>query len=404
MPDILSVSQLNEYISRLLDDDSFLSNFWLQGEISGFKYYRQSGHMYFTLKDKESAISCVMFKSRVRGLDFMPEDGMEVLARGNVAVFARQGKYQIYVQEMQPYGRGGLFLYLEQLKERLAAKGYFDPAHKKPLAAANRVGIVTSQDGAAVRDILRVLHQRNRSVEVVIIHSAVQGDEAPAEIAAGLQQLNAYGEVDVIIVGRGGGSFEDLMAFNSEEVVQAIYESKIPVISAVGHEVDFTLADLAADVRAATPTQAAQLAVADLQAREAELAGLNRRLTRVMERTLSYQNQVLDQVLMNNVWRQPQLLVEKREQALNELVRRLERAENDIIKERTVRLSLAAAGIDARSPLKILEGGYAIVRREGKIIRDPAIVELGDRLNIQLQDTDMRVEVLGKEKVKYGKG
>lgn len=401
MNDILSVSELNNYITGLVNEDSYLRNFWLKGEITGFKYYRQSGHMYFTVKDEETAISCVMFKSRVRGLAFTPEDGMEVLLRGYVSVFARQGKYQIYVEEMQPYGLGGLFLYLEQLKEKLAAKGYFDQTRKKPVGGASRVGVVTSQDGAAVRDILRVLHQRNRGTEVIIVHSAVQGEDAPTEIAAGVRLLNEYG-VDVIIVGRGGGSFEDLMAFNSEDVVQAIYESSIPVISAVGHEVDFSLADLAADIRAATPTQAAQMAVSDVQALENDLAGLTRRLGRAVDRMLTNKSQVLDHVLMSSVWRQPSLL-EKREQALNELARRLDRSINDILKDRTTRISVAATGLDAHNPSKILDCGYAIIRRQGKMIRDPGAVETGDKLNIQLRDVDIEVQVLGKGKLKYGK-
>ncbi|HBQ86685.1 MAG TPA: exodeoxyribonuclease VII large subunit [Syntrophomonas sp.] len=401
MNDILSVSELNNYITGLIDADKFLRNFWLQGEITGFKYYRQSGHMYFTIKDEETAISCVMFKSRVRGLDFMPEDGMEVLLRGYVSVFARQGKYQVYVEEMQPYGLGGLFLYLKQLKEKLDAKGYFEAARKKPVGGASRVGIVTSQDGAAVRDILRVIHQRNRGTEVIIVHSAVQGPEAPAEIAAGVRLLNEYQAVDVIIVGRGGGSFEDLMAFNTEVVVKAIYESNIPVISAVGHEVDFSLADLAADMRAATPTQAAQLAVSDVQTLENKLAGLNRRLGRAADRILTNKNQILDHLLMSSVWRQPQSLLEKREQVLNDLARRMDRSMNDILKDRTTRLAMAASGLDARSPAKILERGYAIVRRQGKIIRDPDEIESGDKLNIQLLNSAIEVQVLGKGKV-YG--
>lgn len=402
MNDILSVTELNNYLTGLVNEDTFLRNFWLKGEITGFKYYRQSGHMYFTIKDEETAISCVMFKSRVRGLDFSPEDGIEVLLRGYLSVFARQGRYQIYVEEMQPYGSGGLFLYLGQLKEKMASRGYFDQAHKKPVGGADRVGIVTSQDGAAVRDIIRVLHQRNRGTEIIMVHSAVQGEEAPAEIAAGLRLLNEYGAVDVIIVGRGGGSFEDLMAFNSEEVVEAIYESNIPVISAVGHEVDFSLADLSADVRAATPTQAAQMAVPDCQALEAQLSNLCKRLNRSMDHALNSKSQLLDHLLMDRVWRQPQIMVEKREQVLTDLTRRLEDTANRILKDRMTRLSVATAGLDALSPLKILERGYAIVQREDKIIRDPAAINIGDRLRLLLKDTDIDVEVLGKGKVQHG--
>jgi exodeoxyribonuclease VII large subunit len=399
MKDILSVTELNNYITGLINGDDYLRNFWLKGEISGFKYYRQSGHMYFTIKDDETAISCVMFKSRVRGLDFEPEDGMEVLLRGYVSVFARQGKYQIYVEEMQPYGVGGLYLYLQQLKEKLAAKGYFDESRKKPVGGAGRVGVVTSQDGAAVRDILRVLRQRNRGTNVIIVHSAVQGEEAPAEIAAGIRLLNQYNAVDVIIVGRGGGSFEDLMAFNSEEVVQAIYESALPIISAVGHEIDFSLADLAADLRAATPTQAAQMAVADIQMLENELAGLQRRLLRAMDHILTNKNQIMDHVLLPKILRQPQELLLTREHALNDLVRRLDVSIHDILKDRLTRCSIAAAGLDANNPCKILDRGFAVVRQQGIIIRDPDVIAVGDELDIQIKKTDLRVKVIGKGKM-----
>jgi Exodeoxyribonuclease VII large subunit (EC 3.1.11.6) len=275
MQEFLTVSALNQYINRLLENDELLQDCWLKGEISGCKLYQQSGHLYFTLKDEESAVSCVMFKSRVRSLKFKPQDGQEVLLRGSLAVFGRQGRYQVYVQEMQPYGVGGILLLLERLKKDLESRGYFAPEKKQALPAlANRIGIVTSQDGAALRDMVRILRQRHRRVDIILVHSAVQGAEAPRELARGIALLNRFAQVDIIIVGRGGGALEDLMAFNTEEVVKAIYESQIPVISAVGHEIDFTLADWAADLRAATPSQAAQLAVPDMSVLEQEL--LNR--------------------------------------------------------------------------------------------------------------------------------
>lgn len=398
--EFLTVSELNDYITGLINEDSFLHDFWLKGEISGFKYYRQSGHMYFSLKDEDSYISCVMFKSRVRNLDFDPEDGMEVLIRGYVGVFAKQGKYQIYVEEMQPYGLGGLFLYLEKLKERLNTAGYFAAEHKQPIpSGASRIGIVTSQDGAAVRDIIRIIRQRHRAAQLVIVHSAVQGVEAPREIARGVQLLNEYGAVEVIIVGRGGGSLEDLMAFNSEEVVKAIYESSIPVISAVGHEVDYCLADLAADMRAATPTQAAVLAVSDYMALEEELVKNSRRLLRAMDKSISRRSEILDHIMMKKVWKQPRIMVEKREQLLKELENRLGKAMINIRKDKGHQFTLAVAGLQARSPLKVMERGYALVQKGNKIVRCIDDVQVGEQLRVYIQDGNINVKVLGGERV-----
>lgn len=402
--EFVTVSELNDYINRLISNDDFLHDFWLKGEISGFKYYRQSGHMYFSLKDEDTCISCVMFKSRVRSLDFVPEEGMEVLLRGNVAVFAKQGKYQVYVEEMQPFGLGGLFLELEKLRRKLDAEGYFAPERKKPIpSAVSRVGVVTSQDGAAVRDILRVIKQRHRGAQVIIVHSAVQGAEAPGEIAEGIRQLNKYRDVEVIIVGRGGGSFEDLMAFNSEEVVKAIFESAIPIISAVGHEVDYCLADMAADLRAATPTQAAQLAVPNYSELEDELAACRQRLQRAMDRCISYRSEILDRVMIKKIWRQPRTMVETREQSLNDLKKSLHKAMADIIKDKANHFSLAVTGLDARSPLKVMQRGYSVMQRGQKVLKSVDEVEVGEKLQVLLQDGNVDVEVLGKEGVKRWK-
>lgn len=396
----LSVSELNQYIAGLLDQDLFLRDFWLKGEISGFKLYQQSGHLYFTLKDEDSSISAVMFRSRARRLDFQPENGMEVLVRGSVSVFAPQGRYQMYVEEMEPFGIGGVYLFLEQLKEKLQQKGYFDVDRKKPLPAyARRIGVVTSQDGAALRDILRVLRQRHRGVDVVLVHSAVQGAEAPEQIARGIKLLNLYGQVDLIIVGRGGGSFEDLMPFNSEEVVRAIYESDLPVISAVGHEVDTTLADLAADIRAATPTQAAQLAVADLEQLNRDLNQLEQRLTRVMQRRLQQQNEVLDRLMMKRAWQRPQQMVQQYQQDCENLTLRLQKAVRDRINEAGNRLTMAVTGLDRLSPLKVMQRGYAVVHNKEGIIYSVENVQPGDCVSISLLDGEVQAQVKQKEKV-----
>jgi len=400
MEKFITVSDLNNYINRMLNSDEFLRDLWIKGEISGFKWYRKSGHMYFTLKDEESSISCVMFKSRNRYLKFGPEDGMEVLLRGYVSVFAPQGKYQLYVEEIQPYGVGGLFLYLEKLKEKLSAKGYFALENKQAIPGmVNRVGIVTSQDGAALRDILRVLKQRHSNVEVVLANSSVQGVNAPRELAEAVRLLNEHGYVEVIIIGRGGGSFEDLMAFNSEEVVKAIYDSKIPVISAVGHEVDFSLSDMAADLRAATPTQAAQMAVPDLASLKKDIANCQQCLIRAMNRKISYDNELLDRIMMNKVWKEPGAIVERRQEILHDLEKTMKKIMLTILKEKSGQFSVALAALDSLSPVKTIQRGYAVLRKGDKIIRSVDDVSTGERLQITVQNGDLDVEVKTKEKV-----
>jgi len=404
MQEFLTVSALNQYINRLLENDELLQDCWLKGEISGCKLYQQSGHLYFTLKDEESAVSCVMFKSRVRSLKFKPQDGQEVLLRGSLAVFGRQGRYQVYVQEMQPYGVGGILLLLERLKKDLESRGYFAPEKKQALPAlANRIGIVTSQDGAALRDMVRILRQRHRRVDIILVHSAVQGAEAPRELARGIALLNRFAQVDIIIVGRGGGALEDLMAFNTEEVVKAIYESQIPVISAVGHEIDFTLADWAADLRAATPSQAAQLAVPDMSVLEQELLNRQKRMQRALERRLAYWDECLDRIMGKKLWHEPEALFKDKWelwQAKRESLIKLAQA---TLKEKENRLALAARSLDALSPLKVLERGYAVVSREGHIVKSGGETQIGDRLTVALNDADLQVVVESKErKLRYG--
>ena len=400
MQDFITVSALNEYIGELLEADPILQGIWVKGEISGFRLYQQSGHMYFTLKDGDAAVSCVMFRSRAQGLKFKPEDGMEVLLFGSVAVFAKQGKYQLYVDTIQPFGAGALFLQLEKLKKELDQQGYFSLEKKKPLPeAATRVGVVTSQDGAALRDILKVIRQRSPATRVIIVHSSVQGLDAPRELAAGIRTLNAFDEVDVIIVGRGGGSFEDLMAFNSREVVQAIFESSIPVISAVGHEVDITMADLAADVRAATPTQAGQLAVPDQIVLKNQLAGITRQLTRAMEKSLGQREEMLDRLMMRRIWCDPRELLGKRHTDLLAINQSLARAMQKSLDIRQHTLAMAAAGLDNLSPLKVMTRGYAILSQQKKIIKSIDDIDIGTALTARLSDGKLLLELKEKEKI-----
>lgn len=396
----VTVSEINQHIADLLEKQGSLRDFWLKGEISGFKHYQQSGHLYFTLKDEQSSISAVMFRSRARTLDFQPANGMEVLVRGSVSVFTPQGRYQLYAEEMQPFGLGGVYLFLEQLKEKLNQKGYFDPQIKKPLPAfPQRIGIVTSQDGAALRDMLRIIHQRHRGAEVILVHSAVQGNEAPRQLAQGIELLNRHGKADVIIIGRGGGSFEDLMPFNSEEVVQAIFESAIPVISAVGHEVDFTLSDLAADLRAATPTQAAQLAVADVLQLRRECLALSQRMDRLMQRRLQQESEILDRLMMNRAWKRASSLVGDRQQTTGELGQRLQRSLRDRMNGYNNRLGASVSGLDRLSPLKVMQRGYAVISSDTGTIRSVEDAAPGDVLKIDLIDGEIRAVVQEKEKV-----
>ncbi len=398
MQSFISVSELNDYISGLLAADEFLSDFWMRGEISGFKFYRQSGHMYFTLKDQETAVSCVMFRSRNQGLKFDPEDGMEVLVRVYVSVYPKQGKYQVYVQEMQPYGRGGLFLQLEQLKKKLEAQGYFAPENKKSIPeVVNCVGIVTSQDGAALKDILRVIKQRHSSCQVMLVHSSVQGENAPFELAEGLKLINTHGQAQVIIIGRGGGSLEDLMAFNTEIVVRAIYESAIPVISAVGHEVDFSLADLAADLRAATPTQAASMAVPDISQLKRELEKYQQRLNRVLELRIGHYSETLDRLMLKRIWKEPHILINEKQRKVAEQQEQINRRLADLIQSHDHRCRLAIEALDNLSPLKVLQRGYAVVYKNEKILHKIEAAENGDYLKIILNDGKLEVQVMGKE-------
>lgn len=404
MKEFITVSALNQYIGALLEADPILQGIWVKGEISGFRLFQQSGHMYFTLKDGDAAVSCVMFRSRNQGLKFRPEDGMEVLLFGSVAIFSKQGKYQFYVDSMQPFGAGALYLQLEKLKKELDQQGYFALERKKPLPARPLcVGVVTSQDGAALRDILKVIRQRHPSTRVVIVHSTVQGMEAPRELAAGIRDLNAYGGVDVIIVGRGGGSLEDLMAFNSREVVEAIFASVIPVISAVGHEVDVTLADLAADVRAATPTQAAQLAVPDWTVLQNQLESMNRQLIRAMQKNLSRQAEALDYLMMRRIWRDPRELLDKRHLELQYANQRLSKAMQKSLESRQQALAMAAAGLDNLSPLKVMSRGYAILSHAQKIIKGIEEVNSGEQLTARLRDGRLQLQVMEKEKIEYEK-
>ena len=396
MQDYFSVQGLNSYIEQLFAQDEILNSVQVRGEISGFKYYRQSGHMYFSLKDESAVLSCVMFKSHAARLNFLPEDGMEVMLAGYVAVYSKQGRYQLYVEDIQQSGEGAWFRYLEQIKQELSREGCFDLARKRPLPdLARHIGVVTSVEGAVLRDILRILRQRLPSVRVTVANSAVQGPEAPTELIAGLQKLNQIADLDIIIIGRGGGSMEDLMAFNSPELVRAIVDSNRPVISAVGHEVDISLSDLAADVRAATPTQAAQLAVPDFALLEQQRQQWDRRMWRRMERISHDKGQQLENLLARRVWNDPKRLLQAQQQRRQQLSQRLDQAIGYYLERQEQRLTLKRSSLEQLSPLRVMQRGYAIVMREGRVLSRITDLEPGTEAELRLQDGRVNIRIVG---------
>lgn len=382
----VSVTELNNRIRDLLDSDPFFGNVCVRGELSNYKVY-PSGHHYFTLKDAESSLRCVMFKSAASRLRFRPESGMGITVWGRVAVYPRDGAYQLYCTDMMPEGAGDLQIAFEQLKAKLNAEGLFDAAHKKPLPRfPERIAVITSSAGAAVHDIIRVLGKRWPAAEVVLLPVRVQGAEAPPEIAGAIRYANKYAVADLIIAGRGGGSMEDLWAFNDERVARAIYGSEIPVISAVGHEPDVTISDYVADLRAATPSNAAELAVPDASELREALLSADIRLSQAVRKLLESRRANLDELASRRVMRSPTGFIDQRRLELDGIRLRLASASGSLLAEKRSGFIRLAAKLDALSPLKVLGRGYAIASGEsGEIIRDAGQVAPGERLRLRLQ-------------------
>jgi len=395
---VLSITQLTEYIRGRLDDDPFLGQVAVRGEISNYKVY-PSGHHYFTLKDEGAALKCVMFKSSAVRLRFRPDNGMKVIAMGKVTVYPRDGAYQLYCAAMAMDGVGDLYAAFEQLKKKLAAQGLFDPAHKKPLPKCpGTIGIVTSSAGAAVHDMLRILRKRYPLTKVRLLPVRVQGAEAPGEIAAAIRYANRYRLADLLIVGRGGGSIEDLWAFNDELVAHAIYESEIPVISAVGHEPDVTISDYVADLRAATPSNAAELAVPDQDALRQNLDAMSSAMASALSRQLKAARQHLNVLSQSPALRSPTGYIEQREKSLELLKNRLVAAQNQSITRKNQRYIAAVSKLDAMSPLKVLTRGYSMAQTEaGEVLRSVRQVELGERISVLLSDGKLSATVMDKK-------
>lgn len=394
---ILSISQINEYIRRLVDSDSVLTGVAVRGEISNYKVY-PSGHHYFTLKDEGAALKCVMFRSSAQKLKFRPENGMQIIAMGKISVYPRDGAYQLYCTAMALDGVGDLHAAFEQMKAKLAEKGLFDPSHKKPLPQyPGTIGIVTSSAGAAVHDMLRILRKRYPLTQVRLLPVRVQGVEAPPEIAAAIRYANHYKLADLLIVGRGGGSLEDLWAFNDERVAQAIYDSQIPVISAVGHEPDVTISDFVADLRAATPSNAAELAVPDCESLYQQLDSISAAMETALTRLLKAERKHLNMLADSPALKSPFEYINQRRKTLQLLRTRLIGAQNNILHQVRQRFVANTAKLDAMSPLKVLSRGYSMTQNSrGELIRSVTQVESGDDIVLKVSDGSIHATVSGK--------
>jgi len=382
----ITVQELTKYVKNILDNDHLLTNLWVKGEISNFKK-ASSGHIYFTLKDSYSCVRVVMFRSRARFLKCNLDHGMAVRVSGYVTVYERDGQYQLYAEEVEPDGTGALFVALEKLKQKLAGEGLFDPAKKKKLPAYPRcVGIVTSPTGAAVRDMLNILKRRWPPVKIILAPVAVQGESAPGEVAGAVDKFNEFKNVDVIIVGRGGGSLEELWAFNTEIVARSIARSTIPVISAVGHETDFSIADLAADLRAPTPSAAAEMVVPDCREIKRLINMHLARLARCMRQQISGYRQRLERCAGSRVLTRPVTCIcDQRRQTVDLLEKQLCQGARNLANNQGNRLALLAGRLDALSPLSTLARGYSYTTGPGgAVLRDAGRVSAGDPVSVHL--------------------
>jgi len=385
---VISVGQLNHYVKTLLESDPRLAGVLVSGEISNFTHHYQSGHMYMTLKDENAAVRAVMFRGHASKLAFKPENGMKVIVRCRVSLYENTGNYQIYIEDMQPDGVGALQIAFEQLKKRLAAEGLFDESRKRPLPPyPTRVGVITSPTGAAVRDIFNVLGRRFPLARVVFCPVLVQGEGAAPSIAAAIQRFNQRQAADVLIVGRGGGSIEDLWAFNEEQVARAVAASAIPVISAVGHETDFTICDFVADLRAPTPSAAAELAVPDGVRLLATLNTCRGRLESAARNLLDTRAQALELLKGKRCLAAPQYYTEEQAMRLDMLTRRFAAAARQQLAVEDRRLAATASKLDALSPLKVLGRGYAIgYGPDGRVLDSVKAVQPADTVEWQLSD------------------
>ncbi len=384
---VLTVAQLNAYIKQIIDSNSILADVYIKGEISNFTNHR-TGHFYFTLKDPDSLIRAVMFKSAASKLKFLPENGMKVIVRGRVSAFVRDGQYQIYVEQMEPDGIGSLYIAFEQLKRKLEAEGLFSPMRKKPLPKIpTRIGIITSPTGAAVRDMINVTRRRFPLAKIVLFPSLVQGPDAPAQLIAGINHFNAAMSVDVIIIGRGGGSIEDLWAFNDENLARTVAASTIPVISAVGHETDFTICDFAADMRAPTPSAAAEIAVPDTLELKRKINNIVGHMELALTRAVGARRTQLSQLAKSRALTSPQNFIDDKRMTLFALSTRLEQDIKLTLTDKRGKFASLTASLEALNPMSVISRGYsAVYDNSGKLIKSVSQIEKGDRFTFRTTD------------------
>lgn len=392
---VLSVSQLNRYIKMNFDADENLANIFISGEISNFTNHYRTGHLYFTLKDDSAAVRAVMFNSSAKRLKFMPEDGMKVIARGRVSVYEASGQYQLYVDDMQPDGVGALNLAYEQLKEKLQKEGLFSELHKKPLPPyPEKVGVITSPTGAAVRDIINVLGRRFPYAEIVFCPVLVQGDGAHLQLTDAVNLFNSERAADVIIIGRGGGSIEDLWEFNDEGLARAVYNSDIPVISAVGHETDFTICDFVADMRAPTPSAAAELVVPDANELQYALSALKNRMFLNVSSGIADRRSRLEYLTSKGALKSPDEMLSNRSQRLDTALSKMLSSYENCIGGKKVEFISAATALSKLDPMSVLMRGFAFVSdKNGKNVYSSQALAKGDKINVRFHDGSAACEV-----------
>ena len=384
---VLTVSQLNNYIKSVMDGDVNLAGVFIEGEISNFKNHFSSGHLYFSLKDEDSVVKCVMFRGAASRLKFRPEDSMRVICCGKVTCYPRDGQYQLYVEDMQPVGIGSLALAYEQLKKKLAAEGLFDISSKRPISKnPKRIAVLTSETGAAVQDIISVVSRRNAGVEIILCPVIVQGDLAAESMINALEKVYSVEGIDTIIIGRGGGSFEDLFCFNDENLIRKIYESPIPVISAVGHETDVTLCDLVADLRAPTPSAAAELAVPDIKAIAAKIEFLQGRLSQLVNLKLNLEFERLDKCISGYLFEKPQNIIDIKYEKLFSVLNRFNSSAKASYVVAENKFSKLLGTMEALNPASIMSRGYSVAKKDGAVITDSSHLNSGDRILLEFSN------------------
>ncbi len=392
-PLILTVSQLNSYARSIVEQDIHLNNVFVVGEISNFVDHYRSGHLYLSIKDNQSVISAVMFAGNASKLKFQPQNGMSVIVRGKVSIYERDGKYQLYIDDMQPDGVGALSLAFEQLKEKLSKQGLFDSGHKLPIPKfPEKIGVISSPTGAAVQDVLNVLNRRYPLAEIVFAGVQVQGNEAPSSICNAIVQMNNT-NVDVIIIARGGGSIEDLWAFNDEKLAIEIYNSNVPIISGVGHETDFTICDFVADLRAPTPSAAAELAVPDINEQKFYVNHLKNSLNQSIDVYLNNLSYDLDKIINSTVIQKPENIIDNCTEYLNTLTENMNKCFKYNLTDYSSYFAILCSKLDALSPLKVLGRGYSLTKKDDTIVNSSRSLKIGDSVSIHFTDGSVKAEI-----------